>query len=1768
MSNPEITFSEVQGSSSPKEATSVPSMVGRYHAHVMRRLESLAKAISACENTDPSYLQECSEQLVSISASFEARYTACVETMVLEQLEEEERQYEEFERRRFELSLALKRRQAEWCASTLSATHAPKVSNPNLNVRLPEIPLPKFDGTLESWPAFRDSFMSMIDGHKTLGEVDKLTYLKRVVSKEAAQVIESVEITAANYSVAWELLKNRYENKKVLVRRYLDELFAIPSVKRESYEEITILLDGFERTIKMVEKVGVPTTGWSVLLAHMMCAKLDGHTLKQWEMFHRSSEVAEYSELVKFLREHASVLQALPRTKGKPVDTNTPITSGRHKWNQACATISAGDSVSEKNCVFCNKGIHSAFKCNVFRNLSVIQRYEMVKDKNVCLNCLAPDHQVRDCSSSVCRVCRMKHHTMLHRSTNEQCPAVSVTTPGAAVSGGSTRASSVAYSDRKPEADQPANAVMLTPTEVQRLRVPASSILLPTVLVTVRSSNGNQTLARAVLDGGAQINLVTERLVQRLQAPKRREHLPIGGVGKGCQTSLFSVSLVVNSKRTNVDFRLRLHILPEIMWNLPPAKVCHVELPNDICMADPTWAEVGNIDMLLGRELYNDILLDGMIRLKSEREDMLLQNTQFGWIVSGRATIEQFEQSRKIVSLACNEPTLDEQISRFWEIEQCQTSSILSPDETKCEEIFERTTTRGPDGRFIVTLPKDTAKMKALGTSYNIAKRRLQSLIRRLKANPELQRQYQEFLSEYEQLGHMEEITPNVNDESLAYYMPHHCIVRPDSLTTKLRVVFDASCATESGVSLNEALLVGPVLQEDLVSITMRFRIPRYAVTADIEKMYRQIWIANSDRPLQRILWEDEKGGIRVFELKTVTYGTASAPYLATKSLQALAIEAKLSHPVASQILSSDFYMDDMISGADTIEQGRLLCAEVTDLLQSAGFKLRKWASNSRQLLDTLPPELCEMGEELLLDPNKSIKALGLKWTPGQDQLGFDVPHWTVEERICKRSVVSDAARLFDPLGLIGPVIVVAKCFLQELWEKKVDWDEPLDTEMSQRWLNLKQEMAYVSELTVPRRVVGEKAEIVELHGFSDASQKAYGACIYVRSMMADGNIKVELLCAKSKVAPIDNSKKQKRVTLPRLELSAALLLCHLWQKVKTSTKSEFKTVFWVDSTITLHWINGHPARWKAFVANRVSEIQHLTEKSQWYHVPGEENPADIISRGMLPCQLKDNAIWWHGPKWLSQPIDWESHTNFPHTNLTPSELEERQVVLTVKTDTTNPLFSLRSSYTALIRLVAYLLRFKANSQKINRTNRRKGVLSVVEMREATNTLTRLAQAETFAEDIASIKKDGEVKPNSKLKSLAPILIDGILRIGGRLRNAPVSEARKHPVILDPRHPFTILIMQSYHRQFLHAGPQLLISMIRERFWPLRARNLARRVLHECVKCFRTKPKCVEQLMGDLPPERVTPTYPFLNTGVDLCGPLWYRLAPRKSVPVKCYVALFICLVTKAVHVELVSDLSTSSFIATLKRFVARRGKPTKIECDNAKNFRGAANALKELYELFQTQQAEHAISSHCHAQGIEFKFIPPRSPNFGGLWEAAIKSLKNHLKSTIGTEVLLKEDLETLLIQIEACLNSRPLTQLSSDPEDMETLTPGHFLVHRSLVSIPEPSYESLNVNRLDRFQKNQEFMRRIWKRWKTDYLSGLQQRTKWTSRRDNIKVGTMILLKEDNLPPLKWAIGRVVQIFQGKDGNVRVVEVRTKDGVYRRAISKICVLPVQPEI
>ncbi|XP_024875376.1 uncharacterized protein LOC112456846, partial [Temnothorax curvispinosus] len=436
-----------------------------------------------------------------------------------------------------------------------------------------------------------------------------------------------------------------------------------------------------------------------------------------------------------------------------------------------------------------------------------------------------------------------------------------------------------------------------------------------------------------------------------------------------------------------------------------------------------------------------------------------------------------------------------------------------------------------------------------------------------------------------------------------------------------------------------------------------------------------------------------------------------------------------------------------------------------------------------------------------------------------------------------------------------------------------------------------------------------------------------------------------------------------------------------------------------------------------------------------------------------------------------------------------------------------------------------------------NPRNKKEGFVTRDELDAARLRWVRIAQRHNFPDEIAQLGDSRPLPARSPLLPLCPFLNhEGLLRLGGRLQHALLPFEKKHSLILAKDNPLSLLLVREAHMTSLHGGPQLTRSLLLQRVWILRANSLIRAVIHKCVTCARFRGATAAQQMGQLPAERARPGRPFQSAGVDYAGPVFLRTTKgRGHKAVKGYICLFVCLSSKAIHLEAVSDLSSASFLAAFKRFTARRGHCRLLISDNGTNFRGAAKELRAMFKA--TSSFYHASAADLANHGTEWSFIPPGAPHFGGLWEAGVKSVKYHLRSVLGEHKLTFEEMATLLSQVEACLNSQPLYALSNDPSDLSALTPGHLLVGEPLVNIPEPSLLGADVNRLPSRWALVSMRDHFWSRWSREYVHHLQQLKKWRRTSPNLEVGTLVLLKDKLQPPAKWALARVTALHPGSD-------------------------------
>lgn len=1598
----------------------------------------------------------------------------------------------------------------------------------NINhIKLPTINLPKFNGAFQNWLEFRDTFQSLIHNNVSVNNVQKFHYLKASLEGDAALVIKSLEISSANYNVAWSALIDRFDNNKLLVYNHVRALFSSEPISKESAGGLRKLNDDFSKNLRALEQLNQPVGEWDTLLVYLISTKLDPFTLREWENVKTDIENPKYEDIKNFLKSRADLLEMVAQSQA---ERRKSVTKG---------FFASDNSNTNIQCVVCGNN-HYIQNCASFLKMSVSERDKKIRALKLCINCLRKGHNSGACKRGTCRKCNQKHNSLLHFEKNVP--------------------SSVGQNDTNNDTIINKNSQDMVGASDATTSLSACEsvehVFLCTVFVQIAGRDGNFHTIRALLDSGSQSSFVTKDLSKRLNVKTEQIRMAVKGLNNISSAINEKCEFTVQAIHSEFSIKNSFFIIETVSGNIPTVNVdiSKLKIPNHIQLADPTFFKSAEVEMLIGADLFWDILCVGRISLGPMKP--VLQKTKFGWVVSGPICF----QSKPII---CNfsqnkqeEQDVQKLLGRFWEIEEIHSKPAWSSDDAACEEHYVRNTTRTEDGRFVVTMPFKEPVEK-LGESFENAKKRFLSLERKLQSKPDFKKLYVGFINEYKTLGHMCKIkNPVLN--SPKYYMPHHGVLREDSLTTKLRVVFDASATTTSGYSLNNLQFVGPTIQQELFSILLRFRQHRYVVCADIAKMYRQVLINPQQTCLQRILWrENPTDLLEIYELQTVTYGTTAAPFLAIRSLLELANEIAFEKPDISRIIKEDFYVDDFLSGSDSLETAAQMCLNVTNVLKQGGFELRKFFSNDADVLRYVGNEGAE-AQIVNFSEHENAKTLGITWNPIRDKLKFNISENPVGSKISKRAILSSVAQIFDPLGLVSPSVILAKLLLQKLWLTKVDWDETVCPEIYTFWRDYRLELPMLNELSIDRCVISYNPIRIELHGFSDASERAYGACIYVRSIDKDGSIISKLLCAKSKVAPL------KTITLPRLELSAALILAKLAEKVKSSLRlSVDHCYFWTDSSVVLGWLVTEPNKLKTFVSNRVAEIQKLTESDTWRHVPSDKNPADLVSRGVKPSLLKQNVLWWHGPSYLLQNESSWPDKQFSNDNTLEMKKPKKHVfvVSCVEKD----FIQNYSDFNKLCYITAYIFRFFHNCRsKINSHPKQFGGLTTQEINQAVVILLKISQQEYFEKEIRKLKLGKNIQYDSKILNLNPFLdSNGILRVGGRLNNSNFEFEKKHPALLSSKSHFAQLLIKHTHLKLLHAGPQQTLATLREKYWPIGGRIMVKNIIRKCITCFRLRPKSVEPIMSPLPKSRVNPRFPFELTGVDYAGPILIKSRSGRGCKIsKAYISLFVCFVTKAVHLELVTDLTKDAFLLALKRFVSRRGLPVCIYSDNGTNFCAANNELKELGKFIRDNEKD---IEHCAAKNeITWKFIPPQSPHFGGLWEAGVKSVKTHLKRVLKGTPLTFEHLYTLLTKIEAILNSRPLSPLSDSPNDFTPLTPSHFLIGRPLITVPENDVTQVPVNRLSLYQHLNQITQHLWQRWSKEYISELQQRNKWKTNHSSLQEDSLVLIKEDNQPPMKWKLGRVEKIHIGSDGVGRVAVLRIENGLIKRTFNKICPLPI----
>lgn len=1262
-------------------------------------------------------------------------------------------------------------------------------------------------------------------------------------------------------------------------------------------------------------------------------------------------------------------------------------------------------------------------------------------------------------------------------------------------------------------------------------RLEETEVIYPVVQIEV---DGIRT--RALLDTGSGSSYASAKLIEALRKkPKevktKRIEMMLGATTMKVEIYSANVKSIDGEFSMNVDLS-KVH-KPELMSLENPRyeevlkKYTHLK---GVTINDTDPKPQLPVHLVLGASEYASIKTKTPQRVGQPGQPVA-EKTLMGWTLMSPGREEAFS------------PLLTTQ-STSTDYEQLCALDVLGledapeNDQGIVYQEFKEQLTRNEAGWYEANLPWKGIH-PPLPTNETGSRRRLEYLIKKLQRNGEYEN-YDAIIQGQLQEGIVEP-APQVA-KGKEFYIPHKAVTRENAESTKLRIVYDASARESANKpSLNDCLHPGPPLQNLLWSVLVKSRFYPISATGDIQKAFLQIRIKEEERDSLRFHWRrPNHSNIEIYRFTRALFGLTSSPFLLGGVINAHLDKWEARQPEIVKELRDVLYVDDLLTGGATVEEVQIKKQVATEIFNDATFTLHKWHSNAEELESDKdhPQSKDELSyaKQQLGTTASETKMLGVPWDKKNDTLKIAFPRDGT--LYTKREILSKLARIYDPLGLASPTTLTGKLVFRDICDSKLSWDAMLPEHLQKRWDKWWSQLP--DYVTVERPIAPHQQPIQEvvLHAFGDASSQGVCAAIYAVVKQEDGMTQ-KLVCAKSRLA-------KRNLTIPRLELVAGHMAVNLVANVRTALdKYPVKVYCWLDSTVALYWILGQGA-YRQFVANRVHKI-HQHPDVQWHHVPTAENPADLGSRGGSVVNVE---LWQCGPKWLADPMEWPEKKKLESSAETKVEAKVIKDVLGAAIPVQDSFDQLLSKHDLwkVLRIGAWVRRFIHNC-KLTAVTRESGPLTTIDVENQKTWWIRRAQRDT--QNKAHYVKD-QLQLNLQLNQ------QQVLECRGRIQG-------EYPIYLSDDHPFTSKLVHQAHLATLHGGVGLTMAKVRERYWVPRLRRLVKKVRGKCWGCKRFHTKAFQSPPpGNLPNTRTQGNTPYQVIGVDFAGPIRYRTKPKAEK--KAYLALYGCSLTRGVYLDLLPSLEMQDFITSLKKFIARRGRPKLIYSDNGGTFKAAAKWLKEAQtsEKFNNYLAQHSI---------RWQFNLSRAPWWGGQFERLIGLFKNAFHKTIGNATLRWPELEEVVLDVEVTLNNRPLSYIEDDVQ-LPLLTPNSML---NLNPNDLPNLEAHQIPDTE-LRKRARYLTRckemIWNRWSKEYVRSLreQHRRAGGEQTSHPKIGDVVIIRGDSKNRNHWKLGIVEQLIQGRDGITRGAKLKTSNGVLERAIQHLSPLELtcdrlQPE-
>ncbi|MEM7375552.1 MAG: DUF1759 domain-containing protein [Bacteroidota bacterium] len=1734
-------------------------------------------------------------------------------------------------------------------ANDQAEARADHVPNPPyrhyMTVKAPKMTLPRFGGDYMAWKQFWGIFKANIHDKPEFTNIERFTYLLGQLDGIAKDTISGLLITEDNYSAAVSLLDDRFNRADERIISMLYSQFKQVPNSGNATKDRQKTLDDCEKFFRQLETAGEDLDSNRSLTIDLL-SKFPAAMVRDLQRYYQVSINSKLSEVRQGLKKSilewettAGIIDDLQTMKtgsgkgdksgrdhsgsksggdqkGQKDNGSKKFDPARYFINSSLATMggSNGQTPSRSQwptnlrpCYFCGEN-HQNSKCEKYPSAS--SRIIQLQSNRRCFRCMKKGHGYRNCPTHInCIHCNTENeHTSvlcpvkfpevkaedstfttttddINRAEDTGKPEGQTTS----TSGGRDLGFTILNNENKPTLFQTAKVLAENPKTKSQMRL---RIALDTM--SSRSYITDAAAKKLELFGPCD-----DKLYVSVFGSQKTYEFPTRQVQ-------FDVYFRDGERHTMAANTTRVicnsGAIPE-NWSKTEAKVLK---EFKYSLADDPFDPHGQIDVLVGADLVWDFIDGG--RLPTSAPNLFLIPSKFGLMLSGKTDLPSnrisgatflcitespcaFPSETGLVTVS--EPKIGHggpDINEFWNLERIGVSDDpIENDDDLALENFQRTVEFKED-RYEVTFPWIEEKRALLPDNYDLAYDRFKGLAKRLRANPDALKAYQDII-QLQKERQIIEVVPQeqiLKSENTVHYLPHHFVVKPSSSTTKVRIVYDAAAKqSRNSPSLNQCLMRGPVILPDLCVLLMKIRAKPICVISDIEKAFLQVGLQEKERDVTRFLWfQDDtnptlKDNLQILRFRRVAFGIICSPFLLAATIDHHLVQENT--PFADS-LRNDIYVDNVISTLESDENIREHYNDLKNVFLRAGMNIQEFCSNSPKLMNMLPPE------DKIRQPD--AKVLGLKWdSQGDDTLRLvsspklDSSMPTVTKRIILQVIGS----IFDPLGLFQPTILNAKFLLRRLWTESLQWDDAVPEVLHDEWKTVRQDLLNVFSFRIPRFIGPLYDGQSTLAVFCDASSKAYAVSVYLRSRVSDREWRSNLLFSKSRLAPCVRGKDAKRrdITLPRLELLGVFI----GSKAGEFCRKAFPNIyidFFTDSECVMYWIQSR-SMLKRFVDRRVTKIRKV-RNCQFHYVPTDENPADMSTRGMTSENLFQSKLWWHGPSWLTdEKATWPTRNVPSVTDVKIQEIQNEvkpsylSQTLAAIQEVPEPerLLGIEcqsfSSLSKLVRITAYCLKFlsltiwrKLSDQIRSRHDDLNHIfgkftagdqISLDEFETARHLWIQSVQRAGFP-DILLVLQD---KLNKRIPMITQLGLQlnsiGLIVCKGRYQAADLPEAARSPILLPRDHCFSNLVIANAHRKVMHSGVSHTLSEVRSEFWIPHGRAIVKKVIYQCLLCRRYKTGKPFKLppMPPLPHERTSQAIPFQYSGLDYFGPITIRVNQEK---VKMWVCLFTCMVVRAVHLEFVTDCSSGEFLHALIRFVSRRGVPELIISDNAAQFR----LVKILGDAAWPRVPQDAqINSYLSSNKIRWKFITELAPWQGGFYERLVGVVKSTLRTSIGRRLLTWTDLITLLCEAEAVVNNRPITYINDDPSSrLRVLRPIDFLSPRiestlNLLSggeVSNATFGEAGKRLLSIWKSRCVAIERLWKYWYEEYLLSLRERqvSLHRSRKGEISeiptVNQVVLIHDPDVPRGQWRLARCTAVFRSSDGHVRSAEVVQSNG------------------